>query len=32
MSQTELHIGKLRRVELKPEQNLEDFLKQRYGE
>ncbi len=32
MSQTELHIGKLRKVELKPEQSLEDFFKEKLAE
>jgi len=32
MSYTELHIGKLRKVELKSEQSLEDFYKEKLRE
>lgn len=32
MSQTELHIGKLRKVELKENQSLEDFYKEKLEE
>jgi hypothetical protein len=32
MSKTELHIGKLRKVELKPDQSLENFYKEKLKE